>query len=66
MEKCPVILPSYAEQQQIAEFVDKKFTAIENLSGELDAQLVKAGKNKQSILASAFAGTLFNTMLNIV
>ena len=59
VKKCPVILPCYVEQQKIAEIVDEKFTIIEHLSVELEAQLVKAEKNKQSILASAFNGNLY-------
>ncbi len=58
LKKCPVVLPSYAEQLLIAEIVGEKFAAIEKLSIDLDAQLVKAEKNKQSILASAFLGQI--------
>ncbi len=58
LKKCPVMLPCYVEQQKIAEIVGEKFGVIEHLSIDLEAQLVKAGKNKQSILASAFYGKL--------
>ena len=63
VKKCPVILPCYAEQQKIAEIVGEKFTAIEHLSIVLEAQLVKAEKNKQSILASAFSGYLSKELI---
>ncbi len=58
VKKCPVVLPGYEEQIQIAAIVDEKFTAIEHLDAELDQQLVKAEKNKQSVLASAFSGKI--------
>jgi len=63
VRKCPVVLPGYEEQTQIAIIVDEKFTAIEHLDIELDQQLMKAKKNKQSILSTAFSGTLVREMI---
>ena len=58
VKKCPVVMPGYEEQMQIAAIAYEKFTAIEHLDAELDQQLIKAEKNKQSVLASAFTGEL--------
>jgi len=46
------------EQLEINRLVDERLLAIERLSKELDVQLLKAQKTKQSILASAFSGKL--------
>jgi len=51
-------LPILAEQSEIVSEVGKKFDGIERLARDLDAQLLKAEKNKQSILASAFSGKI--------
>ena len=51
-------LPALAEQAEIVLEVEKKFDAINRLARDLDVQLLKAEKNKQSILASAFSGGL--------
>jgi type I restriction enzyme S subunit len=61
VKKCPVVLPGNEEQSQIANIVDEKLTAIEHLDIEIDLQLSKAEKNKQSILVSAFSGQLVKT-----
>jgi type I restriction enzyme S subunit len=49
-------LPSVKEQFEIAVIVNEKITAMERLESEIDIQLLKAEKNKQSVLASAFQG----------
>jgi len=51
-------LPSLEEQEEIVRLIEEKLSSIEHLDTELDQQLVKAEKNKQSILASAFSGEL--------
>jgi hypothetical protein len=51
-------LPSGAEQERIVEELERRFEAIIRLDKEVNAQLHKAEKNKQSILASAFTGGL--------
>ena len=53
-----VSIPSRAEQEEIIRQVDEKVTSITHLENELDVQLIKAEKNKQSILVSAFSGKL--------
>ncbi len=50
-------LPSLEEQGEIVARVGQKFIFIERLEIDLETQLLKAGKNKQSILASAFSGS---------
>jgi len=51
-------LPLIAEQAEIVLQVEKKIEAIKRLENDLDIQLFKAEKNKQSILSSAFSGNL--------
>ena len=51
---------SAAEQFEVVTLVSEKFDSIERLENEIDVQMVKADKNKQSILASAFSGKLSN------
>ena len=51
-------LPSLEEQGEIVARVGQKFIFIKRLETDLEVQLLKAVKNKQSILASAFSGNL--------
>jgi len=53
-----ITLPPVEEQKEIVRVVDEKLSSIEHLALELEQQLIKGEKNKQSILASAFSGTL--------
>lgn len=46
------------EQLEIVRLTKEKFESIERLEHDIDLQLIKANKNKQSILASAFSGEL--------
>lgn len=50
--------PSNAEQKQLIRLAYEKTGAISRLEKELESQSVKAEKNKQSILSSAFSGRL--------
>ncbi len=50
--------PSLDEQKQLISLVYEKTQSIARLENELEIQLMKANKNKQSILASAFCGNL--------
>ena len=54
-------LPSIKEQNEIVRVIEDKLGAMERLDYELDIKLLKAEKNKQSILASAFSGTLVDS-----
>ncbi|MBT3026556.1 MAG: restriction endonuclease subunit S [Candidatus Thiodiazotropha sp. (ex Ctena orbiculata)] len=58
LKAIPVPLPLIIEQLVIYEKVNEKTSAIDRMESEIDAQLKKAERNKQSILASAFAGKL--------
>lgn len=49
---------SKTEQLEIIKLVNQKFESLERLSKEIDTQMLKAEKTKQSILASAFSGKL--------
>jgi len=53
-----VSICSIEEQTEINSIVEEKLVSMERLVVELELQLIKAEKNKQSILASAFAGKL--------
>ncbi len=48
-----VLIPNRVEQEEIIRLIDEKITSITHMENELDVQLIKAEKNKQSILASA-------------
>ena len=50
----PIALPSVDEQKEIIRLVDQKLSSIERLESEIGAQLVRAERNKQSILMTAF------------
>ena len=52
-------LPLLAEQSEVVLQVEQKLESIVRLDNELDLQLFKAEKNKQSILSSAFSGELY-------
>ena len=54
--KLPLLLPSKKEQKIIAERIEEKFTAIRRMTENIGHQLMKAEKNKQSVLVSAFQG----------
>ena len=54
----PVALPPLDEQYQICLVVKEKLESIRRLDMDIEYQLKKAEKNKQSILMSAFCGTL--------
>ena len=54
----PVPMPPIEEQVEIHNLVSSKLSSIEHLEAEIDIQLMKTEKNKQSILASAFSGVL--------
>jgi len=53
-------LPPLAEQHQIVAEVEARTTAIDHLEVELDRQLARSDRLRQSILASAFKGELIH------
>ena len=50
------------KQHVIVQLVEEKLEALNRLMVEIETQLIKAEKNKQSILASAFSGNLLNVV----
>lgn len=54
----PVALASFDEQKEVCRIVEGKLDAIRFLEMDIEKQLIKAKKSKQSILASAFSGKL--------
>ncbi len=54
----PVPIPPIAEQHQIVAEVEARTTAIDHLEAELDRQISRASRLRQSILTKAFAGEL--------
>jgi type I restriction enzyme S subunit len=54
----PLPLPPLAEQRQIVAEVEARTTAIDHLEAELDRQITRSNRLRQSALAAAFTGTL--------
>jgi type I restriction enzyme S subunit len=51
-------LPPLVEQEQIAAEVDTRMTAINHIEQELNQQLIRSNKLRQSILSTAFEGSI--------
>jgi type I restriction enzyme S subunit len=51
-------LPPLAEQHQIVAEVEARTTAIDHLEAELDRQITRSNRLRQSVLSDAFAGRL--------
>ena len=60
VEKVQLDIPPLKEIKEIVNQMEIKQVAISRLENEINSQLLKAGKNKQSILASAFSGRLID------
>lgn len=58
LRKTPIPLPPIAEQHQIVAEVEARTTAIDHLEAELDRQITRSNRLRQSTLASAFSGFL--------
>lgn len=58
LREIPLPLPPLAEQHQIVAEVEARTTAIDHLEAELDHQLTRSNRLRQSTLRSAFCGTL--------
>jgi type I restriction enzyme S subunit len=54
----PVALPSLAEQDQIVSEVERRLSVIEELEAAVQANLIRTDRLRQSVLATAFSGTL--------
>lgn len=58
IEQFLVPFPPLAEQHQIVAEVEARTTAIDHLEAELDRQITRTNRLRQSTLASAFRGKL--------
>lgn len=47
-----------SEQEEVVKITNEKCISINRLENEIDHQVIKSEKNKQSVLASAFSGSL--------
>ena len=57
----PFLLPPLVEQQKIVAEVERRLSVIEELEAAVQANLTRADRLRQSILATAFAGKLVKT-----
>ncbi|MFK5956403.1 MAG: restriction endonuclease subunit S [Planctomycetota bacterium] len=60
LNQIPIPLPPLAEQHQIVAEVEGRTTAIDHLEVELDRQITRSNRLRQSTLAAAFTGNLLN------
>ena len=58
LRRLPIPLPPLSEQHQIVAEAEARTTAIDHLEAELDRQITRSNRLRQSTLASAFGGTL--------
>lgn len=54
----PIIVPSLAEQEQIIAEVERRLSVIDKLEATVEANLTRADRLRQAILACAFSGQL--------
>jgi type I restriction enzyme S subunit len=64
MVNAPLLLPPLAEQHQIVAEVEARTTAIDHLEAELDRQITRSNRLRQSTLAAAFSGNLNQPLQN--
>jgi type I restriction enzyme S subunit len=57
----PILLPPFGEQQFIVEEVERRLSVNDELTSELEANLTRAERLRQSILRRAFSDNLFAT-----
>jgi type I restriction enzyme S subunit len=58
LKQTPVPVPPCAEQQAIVELANERLSQIESLSSEVERNMARASRLRQSILKSAFEGHL--------
>lgn len=58
LKALPIPLPPLSEQQSIIDEVEASTSAIDHLEAELDKQIVRSNRLRQSTLAYAFTGQL--------
>jgi type I restriction enzyme S subunit len=56
--RIPIPLPPSAEQVRIVEEIDRRLSSVEEIEGQLELDLRRAARLRQSILKQAFGGTL--------
>jgi type I restriction enzyme S subunit len=61
LKELEVPICSYLEQLEVVRITIDKFEAIARLENDIDIQLLKADKNKQSVLTSAYSGMFINS-----
>jgi type I restriction enzyme S subunit len=61
LKELQIKLPSIIEQHQIVAEVEARTTAIDHLEAELDRQITRSNRLRQSILNSAFNGSISGT-----
>jgi len=54
----PLALPPEGEQQRIADEVDRRISLVREIETQIDANLQRADRLRQSILKRAFSGQL--------
>lgn len=64
LRRLPVPLPPLAEQHRIVAEVEARTTAIDHLEVELDRQITRSNRLRQSTLAAAFSGNLNQPLQN--
>ncbi len=58
LKSFPIPIPPSAEQHQIVAEVEARTTAIDHLEAELDRQITRSNRLRQSVLSEAFQGKL--------
>jgi type I restriction enzyme S subunit len=53
----PLPIPPLAEQHQIVAEVEARISAVDHLEAELDRQITRSNRLRQSVLAAAFRGS---------
>lgn len=58
LENCFVPMPPAAEQQEIVQEIERRLSVVEESTSQLEADLLRAARLRQSILKQAFEGRL--------
>ena len=58
LKDCPVSLPPAAEQSAIIDELTRQLSIVDVLSEELDANILRADRLRQSVLRKVFSGGL--------
>ena len=66
VESLAVPVPPFEEQKELVAQLDAKISVIEEAEAEVDANLRRGDRLRQSILSKAFSGRLVNTSSNVL